>query len=107
MAGESNPNGEVQGRVDRRKSRVESAELEPDGTADKHATRRDTEQVTAVIVLRLVELVLHQRDGGAETRHRVAVRGDGVRAVPTHQLWPGDRHRRGDLDRAEQVRESP
>src|SRR5690606_38972366 len=96
--GESGADREVQPGVDGGQARVESAELRPQRTTHQHALRGDAEHVIGDVVLRLVEFVLDERQGGPEPGHRFAELGDGVWLVPAHELRAGDGHGRCDLD---------
>lgn len=101
-AGQAGADAEIEAVVHRGERRVEAVQSLPHDPPDEHSGRSDREHIAEVIVLGLVELVLHERDGGPERRHRLAELTDEGWVVVIDELRPDDRHRRRDLERGEQ-----
>ena len=91
MAGETDANAEVESRIHLGQPRIEAADLVEDRAAHQHARGLDGQDVGAAIVLRLIELILDERDGGTPRGHRLAERAQHAGVVGVDELGPGDR----------------
>src|SRR5690606_6533968 len=72
MARESRPDREIEARVRRLQTRIESAQPLPHRAADEQRRRRDGEHIALGVVLRLVEVPVDERDGRAVAAHALA-----------------------------------
>ena len=102
---EAGPHREVEGVVDDREGRVESAEGAPDGVAHEDRSGVEAEHVAQAVVLPLIELVVDERDASPQSRHRAAEARDAIGFVPFAQLGSGDRDRLRGLEGGDERRE--